>query len=107
LLGLLVWKLAHNDSGAGAKDVKQNQIVAAPNFTLPRVDTSGNMSLASLRGKVTVLNFWQSYCPPCTQEARTLAQSSERWKNQGGVFVGVDVQACARPAPSSIRTVTH
>jgi len=103
LLGLLVWKLAHNDSGAVAKDVNQNQIVPAPNFTRPRVDTTGNMSLASLRGKVTVLNFWQSYCPPCTQEARTLAQSSERWKNKGVVFVGVDVQDLRSPALKFMR----
>jgi cytochrome c biogenesis protein CcmG/thiol:disulfide interchange protein DsbE len=98
LLGLLVWDLAHTKGGDVARKVDKEQIVAAPDFTRPRVDTSGSMSLASLRGKVAVLNFWQSYCAPCTQEARTLAQSAKNWRDKGVVFVGIDVQDLRGPA---------
>src|SRR5581483_5392660 len=57
----------------------------------------------SLRGKVVVLNFWQSYCAPCTREARTLADTAERWKDRGVVFLGVDEQDLRGPALKFMR----
>src|SRR6185295_12731859 len=70
----------------------------APLWTKNRVDTTGTLSLASLRGQVVVLNFWQSYCAPCTHEARLLADSSRRWEGKGVVFLGVDEQDLNGPA---------
>jgi cytochrome c biogenesis protein CcmG, thiol:disulfide interchange protein DsbE len=103
LLGLLVWDLVHGGGSKVASDAASNKIVAAPLFTKSRVDTSGTLSLASLRGKVVVLNFWQSYCAPCTHEARTLAVSYRRWQDKGVVFVGVDEQDLRGPALKFIR----
>jgi cytochrome c biogenesis protein CcmG/thiol:disulfide interchange protein DsbE len=103
LLGLLVWRVVHNDAGQVANDVNKGKVVAAPPWTRSRVDTSGKMSLASLRGKVAVINFWQSYCAPCTHEARTLASSADSWKQKGVVFVGVDVQDLRGPALAFIK----
>ena len=90
LLGLLVWDVVHSQGGKIAKEVDAGQIIPAPMFTRPRVDTAGSLSLAALRGKVVVLNFWQSYCAPCTKEASTLAMASKRWAGKDVVFVGVD-----------------
>lgn len=103
LLGLLVWDLAHQSGGKVAADVDKGEIVTAPLFTRDRVDTSGKLSLVSLRGKVVVLNFWQSYCAPCTHEAHVLADGWRRWSRKDVVFVGVDEQDLRSPALKFMR----
>ena len=83
LLGLLVWRLTHQS--------KPPKIGGpAPGFSLKRVDSSGTLALASLRGKPVVLNFWASWCEPCKGEAKMLEQAWQRYKSKGVVFVGVD-----------------
>jgi cytochrome c biogenesis protein CcmG, thiol:disulfide interchange protein DsbE len=97
LLVVLVWDWAHQ--GAGKVTAGQ----PAPLWTKSRVDTTGTLSLASLRGKVVVINFWQSYCAPCTHEARTLADTSRSWSGKGVVFIGVDEQDLRGPALKFMR----
>jgi cytochrome c biogenesis protein CcmG/thiol:disulfide interchange protein DsbE len=92
LLALLVWDVAHGHGPGVAQKVDKGKIVPAPPLDLPRIDTTGRLSLASLRGKVVVVNFWQSSCVPCKQEARTVAAAARAWeaKGIGVVFLGVD-----------------
>jgi cytochrome c biogenesis protein CcmG/thiol:disulfide interchange protein DsbE len=83
LLGLLVWRLTHQS--------KPPKIGGpAPAFSLRRLDTSGTLALASLRGKPVVLNFWASWCVPCKGEAKMLEDAWQRYRSQGVVFVGID-----------------
>jgi cytochrome c biogenesis protein CcmG, thiol:disulfide interchange protein DsbE len=86
LLGLLVWKIVNQDQS----QVRKNG--PAPNFTLPRLDSSGHLSLASLRGKAVVLNFWASWCAPCRDEVPTLERAWKRHRASGLVVIGVDQQ---------------
>ncbi|HVT71014.1 MAG TPA: TlpA disulfide reductase family protein [Trebonia sp.] len=53
--------------------------------------TGATISLSSYRGKTLVLNFWGSWCPPCRDEAPTLAVLAEQYKSQGVAFLGDDV----------------
>jgi thiol-disulfide isomerase/thioredoxin len=55
------------------------------------------LSLADLRGKPTFLNFWQSYCGPCQDEARQLTSFTSTLHGRAN-FVGVDVQDGRRQA---------
>jgi cytochrome c biogenesis protein CcmG/thiol:disulfide interchange protein DsbE len=103
LLGLLVWDLVHQSGGKVAHAVDQGKVVIAPMWTRSRVDADGSLSLASLRGKVVVLNFWQSYCAPCTHEAPTISAAAKRWAGKDVVFVGVDEQDLRGPALKFIR----
>ena len=96
LLALLVWKLAQG-SGKEAEIGKQ-----APDFALRRIDAPGTLQLASLRGKVVVLNFWASWCYPCKQEAPALAAASKRWADRV-VVLGVDVNDPAGDARTFAR----
>ena len=90
LLGLLVWDVAHSSGGKVARDVDKGEIVKAPAFSLPLVATDGELSLASLRGKVVVLNFWASDCVPCKQEQGELNRLATKYASKGVVFLGID-----------------
>jgi cytochrome c biogenesis protein CcmG, thiol:disulfide interchange protein DsbE len=98
LLGLLVWDVTHGNGPGVAQKVDKGRKVAAPHLDLPRLDTSGRLSLASLRGKVVVVNFWESYCVPCKEEARRIADAARSFQDEGVVFVGVNAFDTKRAA---------
>jgi cytochrome c biogenesis protein CcmG/thiol:disulfide interchange protein DsbE len=64
----------------------------APRFLLPRLDGTGTIDLASLRGSVVVINFWASWCTPCRAEAPALEATWQRYRDQNVVVLGVNVQ---------------
>jgi cytochrome c biogenesis protein CcmG/thiol:disulfide interchange protein DsbE len=64
---------------------------AAPDFTVQ--DTDRKLSLNQFRGKVVVLNFWATYCPPCIEETPSLQQLQKRLKDKGVVVLGVSWDA--------------
>lgn len=62
----------------------------APDFTLPILGGSGDLSLSSFRGSVVVVNFWASWCGPCREEAPDLAATSRAYRSRGVRFLGID-----------------
>jgi len=50
------------------------------------------LDLARYAGKVVVLNFWASWCPPCRSEAPALEQVYTDTRASGVQFVGVDIR---------------
>jgi peroxiredoxin len=55
----------------------------APDFRLTSLE-GRSISLAELRGKIVMVHFWATWCPPCVEELPTLAKLSEELK--GGEF---------------------
>jgi cytochrome c biogenesis protein CcmG/thiol:disulfide interchange protein DsbE len=48
-------------------------------------------SLADYKGKVVLLNFWASWCEPCRTESPAMQRAYEKYKDQGFVVLGADV----------------
>ena len=67
----------------------------APAFTLTSADGTA-VSLESLRGKVVLLDFWATFCPPCLAALPDLQKLHAKYESQGFVVVGLTVED--RPA---------
>ena len=95
LLALLVWRVTskHGRPTSGP----------APGFKLPRLDRSGELSLAALRGKGVVINFWASWCIPCKAEAKALEQAWNKYRSKGLVVLGVNEEDFKKDARSFAR----
>ena len=53
-------------------------------------DTRGvEHSLEQYRGKVVVVNFWATWCPPCVEELPSLENAWQRYRQQGLVVLAV------------------
>jgi peroxiredoxin len=49
------------------------------------------LSTEALRGKVVLVNFWATWCPPCVEELPSLMNLQERMKDRGIVVLGVSI----------------
>lgn len=61
----------------------------APAFELPSADDE-QVSLESLRGKLVLLDFWATTCPPCVRQMSDLQEIHQRMSGQGVVVLGIN-----------------
>ena len=64
---------------------------AAPEFTIQ--DNDRKVSLDEFRGKIVVLNFWATWCPPCVDEMPSLVQMQQKMRNKGVEVLAISVDA--------------
>jgi peroxiredoxin len=64
----------------------------APDFTLPVLD-GGEQSLASLRGRVVLLNFWATWCKPSEAEMPAMQRLHDSLAGEDFALVAVSVDA--------------
>ena len=93
LLGWVVVDSGGNPGGFGINDrfgevpVDQRP---APGFEVETLD-GRLVSLEGLRGKVVMLDFWSSWCPPCRREAPTLSQVYREYRDGDVEFIGMAI----------------
>jgi peroxiredoxin len=63
----------------------------APAFSLPTVDGTGELSLADLRGRVVLVNFWATWCKPCEDEMPAMERLYQRLAASGFELVAISV----------------
>ena len=61
----------------------------APEFSLKAVNGEP-VSLSGLKGKVVVLDFWATRCPPCRKELPTVTKINREFKGQRVVVLGIN-----------------
>ncbi len=62
----------------------------AAEFRMKRYDGKGDVVLSELRGKVVMLDFWATWCPPCVKEMPRLRRLALEYEARGLVFVAAN-----------------
>ena len=104
LVGLLVYGVASERTDSSIDEaVASGERIEADSESLPLLGRAGESSLADYRGKVVVLNFWASWCPPCVDELPLLQRTQRRIERRGATVLGVNYRDIPEDALEFVR----
>ena len=106
-LGLLIYGVAHEAPSRGIDQALadgQQPLAPRAGDSLPVLAGRGDSSLAAYRGRVVVLNFWASWCPPCQAEAPAMERLQHQLERRHATVLGVADNDVASEALEFIRS---
>ncbi len=74
--------------GIGAAAPEKGEV--APDFVLPSIN-GGSLKLSDFKGKVVIIDFWSTRCPPCRKGIPEFAKLYSAFKDRGLVVVGISL----------------
>lgn len=74
----------------------QTKSVMAYNFTLPTTDGK-QLKLSDYKGKVVILDFWATWCPPCRKGIPDLVELKKKYGSKGVEIIGISVDQETKP----------
>lgn len=76
--------------------------VAPKDFDIPTIDGNA-IKLSDYRGKVVVLDFWATWCPPCIESVPQLVRIAKENQQRGIEIIGLHIDDRGRSKPEDIR----
>jgi thiol-disulfide isomerase/thioredoxin len=94
LLPLLLFSALLSACGESPSSATANKTstVQAVDFSFPDLDGESR-NLKEWRGKVVLLNFWASWCPPCRKEVPAFITLQEKYAEKGFTIVGITLDS--------------
>lgn len=72
------------------------KLSTAPFFSATLPDDQGvNQALSQYQGKIIVVNFWATWCPPCREEMPELSRIQQDFKSKNVVVLGIAIDDIA------------
>ncbi len=78
--------------------IKPPRQKVADDFALP-TPTSTTFRLSEQRGKIVMINFWATWCPPCLEEMPAMERLWRRHRDRGFVLVAISLDTDPKAVP--------
>ncbi len=74
------------------------EMAPAPDISVISVSTGLPLKLSALKGKVVLLNFWATWCPPCREEIPSMMKLNSLMAGKPFQMVAVSIDEGGKPA---------
>lgn len=93
LVGLLTYGVASQGTDTTIDSaLSEGKRVPAPDSPLPRLGAAGDGTVDDYRGKVVLVNFWASWCPPCLAELPLLERTQKALAAKNATVLGINTR---------------